>query len=394
MKSKWIISITAGWAQTHSIKRCKEMGFNVLSVDENPNAVGFKFSDEYLVSKIDDLDKIINYVDTKKITPSGIIGFVSDAAIIPVGMLREYFQLPSQNLDLLQTQIDKERLIDLLKNNEIKIPDSFVITDFEDSKNLFKNIDTPFISKPTFGSGSRGVNKIETKNELKKIKDSFLYSKNNRIIIQEFIKGEELSIETFCHKKEVEFLAISKREINDALSATDIFTYEVDKYISLIISKEIEKIYKIFEYPDGPGHFELILDKNSNIKIIDVHFRGGGFDIYNYLVKEVSGFDIVRNTIMQCLNHKINLNYDKEKNSVYIKFLSGHKGVLKKIDGIEGVKKMGKVKMKTFYEIGEKIHHNNSDSERIVMLTCIDENIDSCKKLINEAVKKINIKIQ
>ena len=72
------------------------------------------------------------------------------------------------------------------------------------------------------------------------------------------------------------------------MSATDIFTYEVDIDIFSKISKEINKIYRIFEYPDGPGHFELILDKNSNIHIIDVHFRGGGFDIYNYLVKEVS----------------------------------------------------------------------------------------------------------
>ena len=91
MKPKWIISITAGWAQATSIKRCKEMGFRVLSVDENPNAVGFEFSDDWIVSKIDDIDNIINYINSKKITPTGIIGFVSDAAIIPVEMLRKYF---------------------------------------------------------------------------------------------------------------------------------------------------------------------------------------------------------------------------------------------------------------------------------------------------------------
>ena len=70
MKPKWILSITAGWAQATSIKRCKEMGFRVLSVDENPNAVGFEFSDDWIVSKIDDIDNIINYINSKKITPT------------------------------------------------------------------------------------------------------------------------------------------------------------------------------------------------------------------------------------------------------------------------------------------------------------------------------------
>ena len=150
----------------------------------------------------------------------------------------------------------------------------------------------------------------------------------------------------------------------------------------------------MFEYPNGPGHFELILDKQSNVHIIDIHFRGGGFDIYNYLVKEVSGFDIVYNTIMQCVNHEINLNYVKEKNSAYIKFLSSENGILKRIDGIEDVRKMNKVKVKAFYGIGEKINNNKSDSDRVVMLICVDKNVESCKKLINEAVEMINIVIQ
>ena len=97
---------------------------------------------------------------------------------------------------------------------------------------------------------------------------------------------------------------------------------------------------------------------------------------------------------MQCVNHEINLNYVKEKNSAYIKFLSSENGILKRIDGIEDVRKMNKVKVKAFYGIGEKINNNKSDSDRVVMLICVDKNVESCKKLINEAVEMINIVIQ
>ena len=51
-----------------------------------------------------------------------------------------------------------------------------------------------------------------------------------KIILQEFIDGDELSIEKhFCHKKEVKFLATSKRKINESMSATDIFVYNIDE---------------------------------------------------------------------------------------------------------------------------------------------------------------------
>ncbi len=392
MNSNWIISITAGWAQVHSIKFCKKLGFNVLSVDQNPKAKGFAFSDEYLVAKIDDIHKITNFIKNKNITPIGIVGFVSDAAIVPVGMLRNHYKMPSQTIDMLISQIDKEKQLALLKDTA-NIPQSFVISNLKEAKSTLNSLKYPLIAKPTVGSGSRGVNKIDSANDLEKIEDSLANSRNGKIVLQEFIEGDEYSIETFCYEKKIKFLATSKREVNDSMSATEIFTYEIDKTSFNKMTTEIEKVYEVFNYPNGPGHFELIRDQNGYNYIIDIHFRGGGFDIFNYLVKEVSGFDIVYNTIMQCLNKELNLNHSNTKNNVFIKFLNGHKGVLKKIDGINKVNKIKGIRTKTFFKVGEKIYDSKSDGDRIVMLTCSSKNINTCKKLLNEAVKKINIEI-
>ena len=394
MQARWIISITAGWAQVYSIKYCKKLGFNVLSVDQNPKAQGFRFSDEYLISKIDDTQKIINYINSKKIIPSGIIGFVSDAAVIPVGKLRKYYNIYSQSIDMLKLQIDKEKQLNQLIKNKIKVPKSFFLGSIGDSENFIKRLKFPLITKPIIGSGSKGVNKIHSFNELAKIEDSFSYSKKGKIILQEFIEGDEFSIETFCYDKKIKFLATSKREVNESMSATDIFTFEIEKNLNRKIIDEIKKIYEIFKYPDGPGHFEIIIDKEHKPYVIDIHFRGGGFDIYNFLIKEVSGFDIVYNTIMQCTNEELNLKCNKKRNSVLIKFINGFSGILKKIEGIDEINKIDGVSATTFFKVGEKINNSNSDGDRVVMLKSSSVKIETCKKLINDAIKKLNIEIE
>ena len=55
---------------------------------------------------------------------------------------------------------------------------------------------------------------------------------------------------------------------------------------------------------------------------------------------------------------------------------------------------MENVCAKTFYNIGDKIHHNYSDGIGIAMIICVEKNIESCMKLLNNAVEKINIEIE
>ena len=59
---KWLISVTAGLIQRHGIRKAKKLGYKVLAIDQDPRAIGFKFSDIKIVSRLDEFKEIINYV--------------------------------------------------------------------------------------------------------------------------------------------------------------------------------------------------------------------------------------------------------------------------------------------------------------------------------------------
>ena len=51
---KKLLVIGAGFLQTFVIKKAKEMGYTVLTVDANPNAEGFAYADKYAIINIVD----------------------------------------------------------------------------------------------------------------------------------------------------------------------------------------------------------------------------------------------------------------------------------------------------------------------------------------------------
>ena len=44
---KTILIVGAGYLQSFVIQRAKELGYYVLCVDGNPNAIGFQYADDY-----------------------------------------------------------------------------------------------------------------------------------------------------------------------------------------------------------------------------------------------------------------------------------------------------------------------------------------------------------
>ena len=53
-----LLLLGAGVEQKIIIDHAHDLGIFVIAIDENPNAFGLKFADEYIVSDIKDVDKM------------------------------------------------------------------------------------------------------------------------------------------------------------------------------------------------------------------------------------------------------------------------------------------------------------------------------------------------
>ena len=420
---KWLIVITAGYQQLKSIIACKNLGLKIFSVDENPDAAGFKFSDIYYVQNISSTNEIIKEINRNEINPIGVASFVSDVGILCAAKIRSHFNIDGVSIKSAKIHINKQKQKYLCEKNNISIPPYVIIDNLENVKKQISCLSYPLIIKPVIGSGSRGVNKIaDLEQFFKTINEMKTLSIGQKIIVEEFIEGEEFSIETFSNKGHLSILAISKRRVNKFMTAKEIYSHNLDSNLIGDIYKQIKEIYIFSGNPDGPGHFEIIINKLNHPIVIDIAFRGGGFEIFNFLIKKVSGYDIIKNTINQFIFQPVEQleKFAKAHNFVLIHFLLSNEGKLDKMYGFKEANKIQNVIAYNFIsqeslnyntikshveniipfkrnmpskETGLLLGKNNSDSDRLGMIICVGKNIKECKKLRNMALEKIFIKI-
>lgn len=393
--NKWFISVTAGKQQEPSIQKCKDLGLKVVTIDESPNAVGHRLSDLSIVKKLNSITSIIEKLNQHNISPIAALSFVSDAGALCAAGLREHFKIDGISKKIQLVLLNKHLLKNKLEMSKVNQPKFYVSTHRKEIKHYANIFNYNCIIKPTIGSGSRGVNFINSKLNIDKlITDCFSHADNNGIIIENYIQGSEYSIETFCDNGKVAFLAFSKRDINIYNSATAIFTLNLKQSLIRKIKNEILKVYKVFDYPNGPGHFELIVDDYKDCYLIDVAFRGGGFMIYNHLVEKVSGFNIIKNTILQTLGEKIRIkdNYDL-KRYVIIKLIQGKKGVVKSISGFTEANTIKGIQAFPYVSVGETVTETFSDSARLGIIISEGRNYRIAKERINNTLRLVKIGI-
>lgn len=154
----------------------------------------------------------------------------------------------------------------------------------------------PCVVKPCEGSSKAGVSFV---NNAKEFADAIQYAQNSAngdIIVEEFIKGKELSVESISYKGFHQVIQITDKDSSDAPHFVELghhqpaaISEEIREKINIIIPNLLCEI----GYTNGASHIEVKY-YGDEIYLIEVNLRGGGDDISNKLVQMSSGYDYLR----------------------------------------------------------------------------------------------------
>lgn len=185
--------------------------------------------------------------------------------------------------------------------------------------------DLPLFAKPDIGQGSQGIAKLDTMNDVDKIR-----AVADEYVISEMLPGEEYTIDCFTNSKG-ELLVTSmrqRRRIRTGISVNSITFETPDEVLNIA-----EKINEKFDF-DGVWFFQVKEDINGKFKILEMAPRVAG----SMSTSRVRGFNFILNTVYQkmgyevsgipnlietaevdrALSNKYNLNIDYD--TVYIDF--------------------------------------------------------------------------
>ena len=385
--NKWLLSITAGKWQTNGIKEAKKLGLNIISFDQNKKAEGFKYSDICYQCDINNIEFILKKIHKNKIKISGAICFCSEVGMNSVNIIRNRMNLPCKN-NLYDNLINKIEQKKAWNKNFLPITKKWnYFSNINESLIYAKSLKKPFIIKPSDSSGSRGVTKISNNYNIKKsLINAFNYSNNSKIIIEDFLYGKEFAIEIFVINKIVKILSISeKKKIKhtNLTVANEYFTPNLSPLLVSKINKITRKAINALQYNNGPGHLEIVINKNKDLFLLEFAGRGGGFNVYDKYVPLLSGINLPKISILQAIGHKIKIHKIKKTRGI-IRYFPAKKGKISSIKGIEQANKLTSVIAESFVKIGDNVKKAKSDGDR---LGCLISYHNDYKKMIMNASK-------
>lgn len=292
---KKIAIIGASYLQLPLVLKAKEMGLETHCFAWEEGAVCKEICDFFYPISI--LDKEIILDICKNINIDGITSIASDAAVPTVCFVAEKMNLIANNYSDALSATNKYEMRKRFIQNNVSCP-QFLVAESNYSVEGFR---FPLIVKPTDRSGSRGVMKIEKFEELQDaVKRAQNESFTKQAIIEEYISGVEVSVETISWQGQHYILAIT-----DKVTTNEPYFVELEHHqpsnlsddIQEKVKKETLKALSALNINYGASHAEFKITAAGEVFAIEVGARMGGDFIGSHLVKLSTGYDFVKGVV-------------------------------------------------------------------------------------------------
>ena len=260
---------------------------------------------------------------------------------------------------------------------------------------LVSDLRYPVIVKPVDSYSSRGVTKVVYPNDLESSFNKALQiSRTKKVIIEEFVEGEELTIDAYIEEGNAHILCIS---FIDKVPDNDRFVICRTRYpaqISEDLMKKVEditdSIAKAFQLKDSPMLIQMITD-GSNVSVVEFCARTGGGDKFQ-LIKKASKFDVIKAVVDLTLGEKPHIEGFHLDECIVNEFLYTKPGVLHSIKGFNEMKERGLIS--DYYQLkstGTTIGGATSSGDRVAYYSIQAPTITEVRDRDKEVNKHLQI---
>ncbi|TXH75145.1 MAG: ATP-grasp domain-containing protein [Lysobacteraceae bacterium] len=187
----------------------------------------------------------------------------------------------------VRTTIDKAKTREAARANGLSAVDAVVVSDFEALSAHCARKNGALIVKPVDGTASRGVVLVRNRSEI-----DALAAAEFPMLVEDFIEGDEFSVEAFSVDGEHHILAITEKfkhpdtfvEIGHLVPAR-LTQAQADAAASYVAD-----VLDVVGMRNGPSHTEIML-AGDRIELIETHSRTGGDEI-PHLVRLATDIDV------------------------------------------------------------------------------------------------------
>ena len=416
---KRILILGAGLMQGPAIRAAKELGCEVIAVDGNPNAVCAKEADKFFPIDLKDIPALIDLA--KSLKENGLHGVFTAATdfSVSVAAVAESCSLPGHSLEAARRASDKVLMRECFEKHGVPSPKFTHIfkNEIDEALQILKQkaIPFPLTVKPADNMGARGCRLVYSQDELRPaLEDAVNFSRSGKAIAEEFIEGEEFSLEALVINGEIFLNALADRHI-----FFPPYFVEMGHTIPSIKSKEeCDELIRVFflgikalGLTNGAAKGDIFLrkaDPKKNGKrtacVGEIAARLSGGYMSGWTVPYSSGFNVTKAAVKIALGDPV----DELPNSEAARFSAERAarfsaerawisvpGIIKKIYGLEEARNTKNIKdvLPRLFEKDEAVFPKNN-VEKCGNVLSSAESYDEAVKASMEAVQKLFLRLE
>jgi len=326
--NKKLVIIGANDFQNQLILKAKEMGYETHVFAWEAGDPGERTADYFYPVSIIEKREILNIC--RGINPDGVVSVASDLAVPTVNYVASGLGLTCNSAASSELGTNKFKMRKALCEKGCCCP-KFTVANLA---GLANGIDLagfafPLIVKPTDRSGSRGVTRVDAAADIPEaVECAVSHSFEKRAMIEEFMSGEEFSVECMSWNGAHSFLALTKKYTTGAPGFVESGHLQPAKVDAALLDKIRPVVFDALDalkMQNGASHAEIMVtpDTNKTVKIVEVGLRMGGDCIGSDLIRLSRGIDFLGLVIDVAVGRPPLIQSTQSPMHTYIHFVFG-----------------------------------------------------------------------
>ena len=347
ISKKRMIAIVLGGTNPHIalINNLKKRGYYTVLVDYYENPPAKCVADEHIRESTLDYEKVLHIA--RQMDAALVISACIDQANVTACYVAEKLGLPkpysyATALNVTDKGVMKKMML------EGGVPTStYIVVDQVDDSHI-SSLTFPLVVKPSDCTGSKGVRKAESYQELRKyLANALEVSRSSTAIVEEFKAGMEIQADFFVKDAEAFLVMIRQKTKIAGGAGTILQSYgsvipvEVSDKARTNMLKIANQLVHVFKLENTSLFFQAIVNGNE-VNIIEFAARVGGGLSYR-MIQQIAGFDILDATVDSFLGLPVHVIYRIPQCCYASLIVYAHPGKFESVEGIHQLTSEGNV---------------------------------------------------
>lgn len=403
---KRLLMLGGSLYQTYAIKEAKRLGYYVITCDYLPENPGHKFADEYHNVSTVDKEAVLKLATELKV--DGVVAYASDPAAPTAAYVCEKLGLPTSPYKSVEILSNKDLFRAFLQENNFTCPKAMGFTTYEDALAHLDEFRMPVMVKPVDSSGSKGINKMTDKSQLKAfVEDALHYSRGKRFLIEEFIvkKGHQISGDAFSVDGKLVFHCLGNEFYDpncdkDFAPLGECWPFQMEhKYIE-DLEEQLQRIMTLLDMKSNSYNVEAIVGEDDKVYLLELGARSGG-SLIPQVTECATGVNMVTWVIQAAAGDSIDLSILDGKREMPIKgFWSNYMvhsnatGAFQSVSYDPEFEKKHLVDFVNDLKVGDQVHRFRDAQDCIGEFILKYDNMEQMFNVIKNIESYINVEVK